>query len=218
MKFSVIILAAGSGVRTGYDFNKILLEINGKKVLDYSIDFFKDYEKCHEIILVCSDRDFNYMYERYSKVVAHIILGGDSRQESVYKGLLSAKNSYILIHDSARPFINSNAIDRLLIDLPTSKATTLAVYVTDSIVKTNGNRLGNALDRSKLLSIQTPQAFSRDLLMNAHKKAIKANYLATDDTDLIAKFTTVTPSFVEGDYRSIKLTTKHDVKFLKVIL
>ena len=158
------------------------------------------------------------MYGKYSKSVEHVILGGNSRQESVFKGLNNVTNDYVLVHDSARPFISSSAIDRLLIDLSTSKATTLAVFVKDSIVKTNGNRLGKALDRSKLLSIQTPQAFSRDLLVSAHKKAIKANYLATDDTDLIAKFTTVTPSFVEGDYRSIKLTTKHDVKFLKVIL
>lgn len=218
MQYSVIILAAGSGVRSGLNYNKILYEINGKKVLDYSIDFFVNYSGCKEIILMCSEHDFNYIFENYNHIVDRIIIGGKTRQESVYKGLNKVTLPNVLIHDSARPYINQGAIGRLLLDLQTTKATTLAVFVTDSIVKTNGNRLGKALDRSKLLQVQTPQAFSTALIKEAHEKAIKVGYKATDDTDLIAKFTDVTPSYVEGDNRSIKLTTKHDLKFLEVIL
>lgn len=218
MKYSAIILAAGNGSRTGLDYNKILIEINGKRVLDYSVDFFKNHEQCIEIILVCSEKDFNFIHSEYIDKVDYIINGGSTRQQSVYKGLNKANNDYVLIHDSARPFISESCIDQLLDNLKQTKATTLAVFVKDTIVNINGNRLGKALHRSELLAIQTPQGFQKDLIKLAHEKAYKNGYLGTDDTSLISKFTDVTPSYVLGDYRSIKLTTKEDINLLKVIL
>lgn len=218
MKYSAIILAAGSGTRTGLDYNKILAKINNKKVIDYSFDFFSNHDKCSEIIIVSSDCDFNYLYDRYEGENVFVIIGGNTRQESVYKGLNKANSDYVLIHDSARPFINSTCVDNLLSNLVETNASTLAVPVTDSVVRSSGNRLGKQLNRNELLAIQTPQGFLRELIVSAHDKAIKAKYIATDDTDLIAKFTDVTPSYVMGDYRSIKLTTRLDIKLLEVIL
>lgn len=218
MKYSAIILAAGSGKRMGLNYNKILLEINGKKVIDYSIDFFKNDEKCFEIILVCSENDFNMIYDQYHEVVDSIIVGGLTRQDSVFKGLNKAVYDYVLIHDSARPFIVKDKIDQLLSNVMDTKASTLAVFVKDTIVNVSGNRLTKPLNRESLVAIQTPQAFFKDLILEAHKKAQKNGYLATDDTRLVAKFSNVIPSFVEGDYRSIKLTTKEDIDLLKVIL
>ena len=218
MKFTAIILAAGSGVRTGLDYNKILHKIHGKRVLDYSVDFFKNYGACTEIILVVSQSDYNLMIENYRCEKCHIIVGGSSRQESVYKGLIKATEDYVLVHDSARPYINKEKIDQLCEDLIETKAITLAVYVKDTIVKSIGNRLGKTLDRNSLLAVQTPQGFERKLLMMAHEKAKKNGYITTDDTNLIAKFTDVMPSFVLGDYRSVKLTTKEDIDYLEVIL
>jgi 2-C-methyl-D-erythritol 4-phosphate cytidylyltransferase len=150
--------------------------------------------------------------------VDHIVHGGSTRQKSVYKGLNKAINDYVLIHDSARPYINKERIDELLVNLKETKANTLAVFVKDTIVNINGNRLGKMLDRNELLIIQTPQAFLKDLILDAHEKAINAGYIGTDDTSLVAKFTEVTPAYVIGDYRSIKLTTKEDIEILKVIL
>jgi len=218
MKFSAIILAAGSGSRTGLDYNKIFHEINGKKVLKYSIDFFRNYSKSCEIILVCSNSDFNYVYDLYHKDVDHIVIGGITRQESVFKGLNKATENYVLVHDSARPYINRDAIDRLIFEVHTSGASTLAIPVSDTIVKISGNRLIKTLDRNQLVAIQTPQAFLRELLLDAHKKALKAEYIATDDTDIVRRFTDVMPSYVLGDYRSVKLTTKDDLLLLEVIL
>lgn len=218
MKYSVIILAAGSGVRTGLEYNKILYKIKGKNVLDYSIDYFKNDDKCKELILVCSHNDFNYIHNTYSSVVNHIIVGGKTRQESVYNGLQIVNGKYVLIHDSARPYLPKKCIEELLNDVEFTNATTLAVYVKDSIVKTNSNRIEKMLDRSELLAIQTPQAFQTALIREAHAKARKYNFLGTDDTSLISRFTDVMPSFVLGDYRNIKLTTIEDVQLLEVIL
>lgn len=218
MNYTAIILAAGSGVRTGLDYNKVFHKIKSKRVLDYSVDFFEKHSKCSEVILVCSDEDFNFVYSEYSSKVNRIITGGKNRQESVYNGLQKANMEYVLIHDSARPFINENKIDLLCEDVIFTKASTLAVFVKDTIVKTNGNRLGSTIDRSTLLAVQTPQAFDKDLIIDAHNKAKMVGFIATDDTDLVAKFTSVMPSYVIGDYRSIKLTTIEDIPYLEVIL
>jgi 2-C-methyl-D-erythritol 4-phosphate cytidylyltransferase len=218
MKYTAIILAAGSGIRTGLDYNKIFHKINGKRVLDYSIEFFKNSTRCEEIILVCSDDDFNFVYNEYSSDVDRIIPGGKNRQNSVYNGLQKVNSEYVLIHDSARPFISEEKIDLLCDDVIFTKATTLAVFVKDTIVRINGNRLGSTIDRSTLLAVQTPQAFDTKLIINAHEKAKMVGFIATDDTDLVAKFTNVMPSYVIGDYRSVKLTTIEDIPYLEVIL
>lgn len=218
MKFSAIILAAGSGSRTGLEYNKVFHKIHRKKVLDYSVEFFQKYPMCEQIILVCSDADFNFVYNEYHGLVDEIIKGGLRRQDSVYKGLNKAKKDYVLVHDSARPYINSACIDKLVHEMVDTKATTLAVPVIDSVVKTSGNRLTKTLDRDELVALQTPQAFETNLLRQAHEKARKRGYESTDDTDLVRKFTHVMPSYVLGDYRSIKLTTKEDIALLEVIL
>lgn len=218
MDFTAIVLAAGSGSRVGFDYNKVLHEINGKIVLDYSVEFFDNYALCKEIVLVCSEHDFNYVFDRYRTVANHIIIGGNTRQESVYKGLNKAANDVVLVHDSARPYINSKCIDDLCRDLESSKASSLAVPVTDTIVRTSGNRLTKTLDRNELVALQTPQGFDRSILLDAHRKARKSTYVATDDTDLVRRFTDVMPSYVMGDYRSMKMTTKDDIALLEVIL
>jgi 2-C-methyl-D-erythritol 4-phosphate cytidylyltransferase len=218
MKYSSIIMAAGSGKRMGINQNKILLEINGKIVIDYSVDYFKNDSKCGQVIVVCSVVDYESMRERYDSTGVAIVVGGETRQESVYKGLNEAIYDFVIVHDAARPYLVREVIDRLLLNVIDTKASTLAVFVKDTIVEVDGNRLIKALDRSKVVSIQTPQAFETKLLLDAHEKARKASYFATDDTQLVSKFTNVNPAFVEGDYRCIKLTTKEDLDLLKVIL
>lgn len=218
MEYSTIIVAAGIGSRMGLDYNKIFHEINQKKVLDYSIEFFEKDSRCTDIVLVCNEQEFNYVFNQYSTRVNTIVTGGNTRQESVYKGLNKAIKDYVLVHDSARPYIHEPSIDKLLDEIITTGASTLAVFVKDTMVKISGNRLSKTLDRSSIVAIQTPQGFKKEILVEAHKKARATGYQSTDDTDLVRKFTNVMPSYVIGDYRSIKLTTKDDIKLLEVIL
>ncbi len=218
MSVSVIILAAGKSVRMNSEKNKEFLELNGKLVLDYSIDFFKNYDRVKEIILVCSDTDFNYCYSRYEKLVDHIVIGGNTRQKSVYNGLKKVSMEYVMIHDAARPFINEDVIEKLYHEVLDVGAATVAVFVKDTIVEISDNRIARHLNRKSLVALQTPQAFKKGLIMEAHIKAIEGDYFATDDTSLIRKFTNVMPAYVVGDYRSLKLTTQEDLTFLERVL
>ena len=218
MKYSAVILAAGSGSRTGLKFNKVLYEIKGKKVLEYSLDFFLKDTCCNQVILVVNKTDFSIVQEQYSDKKLLIILGGNTRQESVYNSLNKAVNDVILIHDSARPYINSSSVHELLDVLKTNVSATLGVKVKDTINVSSGNRLVKTLNRDSLVALQTPQGFNRNILLEAHEFAIKDGFNATDDTALIKKYMNIDPVYVIGDYRSIKLTTHEDIKLLEVIL
>ena len=218
MKYSAIILAAGSGVRTGLNLNKIMYQINGRKVVNYSLDFFLSHANCAEIILVVSKADYSIMNEEYKSLVNHVIIGGNSRQESVYNALKIAVNDFVLVHDAARPFINLNTISNICDKLEHYSSITLGVKVKDTIQKIDGDTVVETFDRSTLIITQTPQGFEKTTLLKAHKLALKDGYIGTDDTILMEKYLGIHAYVVEGDYRNIKLTTIEDIKLLEVIL
>lgn len=218
MNFSAIILAAGSGKRTGLKYNKILFEIKGKRVLDYSIESMASYKLIKEIILVVSENEYDYFSSLYKDKVDFIVIGGAERQDSVYKALNKAKCGKVIIHDGARPFIPEGSMREIFDHITFEKSITLGVKVKDTIQEVDGNRVVKTLERSKLIATQTPQAFHKDLLLEAHEKAIKDGFYGTDDTMLMEKYLGIHAYVVEGDYRNIKLTTLDDIELLEVIL
>lgn len=218
MEFSVIILAAGSGTRTGLNYNKILYEVNGKRVIDYSIESFRKYHLIKNIYLVVSKHDFSFFESEYSTLVDGIIIGGNERQESVALGLSNVTTNYVIIHDGARPFLPDSSMQSIFSTIKSQKSITLGVKVKDTIQEVIDNKVKKTLDRANLIRVQTPQAFWTEEIKKAHELAVTENFLGTDDTILMEKFLGVHAYVVEGDYRNIKLTTKEDIKFLEVIL
>ncbi len=218
MNITGIILAAGSGKRTGLKYNKVLYEIKGKKVIDYSINTLKRYKEISELILVVSEQEYEYFSNKYSSVVNSVIIGGKERQDSVYKALNVAKNEFVLIHDGARPYIPEHSMRDILDNLTNYPSITLGVKVKDTIQEVKGNRVVKTLDRALLIATQTPQAFKTSILLESHELAKKSKFSGTDDTVLVEKFMNEKAYVVNGDYRNIKLTTLDDIKLLEVIL
>ena len=218
MNYSAIILAAGSGKRTGLKYNKVLYEIHGKKLVDYSIDKFKEYPVIDEIILVVSFNELDYFRSRFSEKVDMIVVGGKERQDSVFNALQVVTNEHVLIHDGARPFIPDYSMKELLPLLETEKSLTLAVKVKDTIQRVENGKAVETLDRSVLYAAQTPQAFELNTILKAHELAKKDKFSGTDDTVLVEKYLNIPAHIVMGDYRNLKLTTLDDIKLLEVIL
>lgn len=218
MNCTAIILAAGSGKRTGLKYNKVLYEINGKKLIDYSIDKFNEFPIINEIILVVSQDELDYFISRYDSKVDNIVVGGKERQDSVYNALIIAKNDHVLVHDGARPFIPDYSIKELLDLMKSEKSLTLAVKVKDTIQRVKNNKAIETLNRDELYAVQTPQAFHKEIIVKAHKLAKKDNFKGTDDTMLVEKYLHIPARIVKGDYRNLKLTTLDDIKLLEVIL
>lgn len=218
MKYSAIILAAGSGKRSGLEFNKILYEINGKKIIDYSLNFFQNALDCTQIILVAAKGEIDSFSRMFQNQKIEVVVGGETRQESVRLALDYVNNDYVLIHDGARPFIPKDGVKKLLLGLEENDSATLGVKAKDTIQEIEGNRIVRTLDRDRLILTQTPQGFMKDKLVRAHNLALKHEFVGTDDTVLLDEFLKIKALFVEGDYRNIKFTTIEDIEFLEVVL
>ncbi|MDZ5713754.1 2-C-methyl-D-erythritol 4-phosphate cytidylyltransferase [Jeotgalibacillus haloalkalitolerans] len=221
MNYEVVIPAAGRGKRMGADRNKLLLELNGVPVIIHTLRVFEDDPLCSGIILAIhpDDRDtLEQLLTQYDiKKVTHMVQGGEERQHSVYEGLKAAAEEIVMVHDGARPFIKQTVIHRLAEAAETRGGAIAAVPVKDTIKKVQDGFVTETVERSSLWSVQTPQAFLLEVLMEAHREAIRTGFLGTDEASLVEK-TGGKVTVIESDYDNIKLTTKEDLVFAEAIL
>ncbi|MFH5881385.1 2-C-methyl-D-erythritol 4-phosphate cytidylyltransferase [Liberiplasma polymorphum] len=213
--YSAIIVAAGKGERTGLTTNKVLACINGKPIIRYAVEQFKQDPDCRQIIVVYRKEDKEDLIKHLNGLVDNFILGGTVRQESVYNGLLAAHEAYVMIHDGARPYLTKTMLFNLKKAMKKYDAATLALPVVDTIKKTHLNVIVNSVERDNLVAIQTPQAFKKDLIIDAYKKSTKTY---TCDASLIQDVLNVSVYTVTGDRKNIKFTTSDDLELLEMIL
>jgi 2-C-methyl-D-erythritol 4-phosphate cytidylyltransferase len=222
MQYKVIIPAAGSGSRMGAGFNKLFLKIIESPIIELTLKIFGEDKRCNEIILPIKEAEKQFFESlNLPSTIKHkltFVQGGSERQESVYNGLVSIKDteSLILVHDGARPFVTNVVIERILEKLIEQEAVICAVPMKDTIKKVVNNVVVETIDRSTLWGVQTPQAFTYECLMAAHRKAIEKGFLGTDDASLV-EWNGSKVSVVNGDYNNIKVTTKEDLFFAKTI-
>lgn len=220
-KNTVIIVAAGNSVRMGSP--KQFLNIGDKPVLVRAILPFEKSELIHKIIVVVRPEDIlkvqNLVNEYNISKVTDIVEGGETRAQSVYKGLerCDSDTKHIFIHDGARPFVTPAVIERVREGVQLYGAVSCAVPVKDTIkeVETCG-RVSKTPDRSKLFTIQTPQAFEYEKYLNAIKKAENIE-IFTDDCAVVEN-AGHDVYLVQGDYRNIKITTPEDIVIANALL
>lgn len=220
-----IILAAGQGRRMNTSTSKQYLLLNEKPILAYAVEAF-DKSTVDNIIIVCPQKDMSYCKEeivdKYSfSKVTHIIEGGKERYDSVFNALEQCKQSkYVLIHDGVRPFISTSKIDYCIDQVKKYEACVFGVPIKDTIkVGCSDGYVEETLDRSKLWSIQTPQAFNYTAIYHAYKSYYnKGMTSATDDSSIFELFNETKVKILMGDYSNIKITTVEDLMIAKVIL
>ncbi len=211
---SVIILAGGVGKRLGGHVPKQLIKINNKTILEHTIDVFHNMDEIEEIVLVCLSDEIKNIGDKYKKVIC--TKGGDTRQSSVYNGLQKVTKEIVLIHDGVRPFVSKKDIIKIIEKVKQNKNVVIGTKVKDTIKVCNGNKVLNTLKRENLWAVQTPQGFKKDIILEAHKKALENNYIGTDDTSLIENMGLIV-EIVEGNYNNIKITTKEDINIAKML-
>lgn len=216
-KFSVVIVAAGSGTRMGTAESKQFLPLRGKPVLVHTLQVFQAVDEVDEIVLVVGaadiDRCERYRDEYGFDKIRRIVAGGAERQESVYKGILSLppETEWVLVHDGVRPFVTERHIMACWRAAVEHDAAVLAVQVKDTIkIVDASGRITSTPDRRSLWAVQTPQAFRLSLLREAHERAAADGFVGTDDAMLVERIGRAV-HVVEGDYRNIKLTTPEDL-------
>ncbi|MGB3366223.1 MAG: 2-C-methyl-D-erythritol 4-phosphate cytidylyltransferase [Acidaminobacteraceae bacterium] len=222
-KISLIIAAAGSGSRMKADKNKILLDLEGKLVLERTLDRFLEINEIVQLIVVAKKEDIQEIkniVDMYSFLDIRVVSGGNTRQESIWCGLneVIGDSSYIIVHDAARPFIKEEYIRGAISMAKRYGASGVGVRVKDTLKKVDAyDMILETVDRSIIWQIQTPQIFRLDIIKEAYKYAIETNYVGTDDCSLVEHLGKKVAIF-EGDYDNIKLTTKEDMEYAKFML
>ena len=215
-----VIVAAGSASRMG-GIDKVMAPLEGEPMIKRTVRMFQECDAVSEIVVVTREDlilPITNLCKNYNKVTA-VIVGGSSRQESVYRGLgtLSDKVKLAAIHDGARPLITWQVIDRAIRAGNTYNAAAPAIPVKDTIKTVQGGVVVNTPDRAALQAVQTPQVFDIDLIRGALKQAIDEDAPITDDCSAVERLG-MSVKIVEGDERNIKVTTPMDLKIAEMLL
>ncbi|WP_293943366.1 bifunctional 2-C-methyl-D-erythritol 4-phosphate cytidylyltransferase/2-C-methyl-D-erythritol 2,4-cyclodiphosphate synthase [Sphingomonas sp.] len=207
MTVTALIVAAGAGSRMGGELPKQFRLIGGKSVLRHAVDAMAAHPCVDVIRVVIGAGQEALASKALGEVdVGAFIIGGTERAESVAKGLAAIESEIVLVHDAARPFCPPAVIDRLLAALEKHHGAVPVLAVADSLAK-GDTLLGEAVDRKRLLRVQTPQAFYREDLLYALEEAGKR--LATDESSVMVA-AGLKVATVEGDRMLDKLTTPAD--------
>lgn len=219
MSNTAVILAAGNGTRMKTKDSKLLLKINGKTVLERSVNAFLNISDVDEVIVVAREKDIPAFSDILTDERVSFVVGGDTRQQSVMNALDVIDDcELIIIHDGARPLIKSEDIENTIRAAKENKAAAVGVFVKDTVkvVDKNGFVVSTP-DRSTLFAVQTPQIFDFELYRNAAQNAREKGLDFTDDCQLVESFNQKVKTVV-GSYSNIKITTPDDIVLAENLL
>ncbi|OUM99237.1 MAG: 2-C-methyl-D-erythritol 2,4-cyclodiphosphate synthase [Paenibacillaceae bacterium ZCTH02-B3] len=222
MRWGAVIVAAGSGKRMGARENKVFLPLGGKPILAHALAAFEACAAVESVVVVAApgerERAAAVCAEAGCRKVSAIVEGGAERQDSVRAGLDALDTDGVLVHDAARPLITPEKIEACRRAAEACGAAALAVPVHDTIKVTDGRGWIVATpDRRTLWAVQTPQAFRREELAEAHRLAVADGFRATDDAMLLERLGRRV-AVVEGDYANVKITTPEDLELAERLL
>ena len=215
-----VIVAAGSASRMG-GIDKVMAPLRGEPVILRTVRAFQETDAIREIVIVTREdliMPVSNLCAGLDKVKA-VVVGGGSRQESVWLGLnaLSKGMELAAIQDGARPLVTPALIDRTVRAAHSYGAAAPAIPVKDTIKVEKSGLIESTPDRSTLRAVQTPQVFDFDLLRGALQKARNDGAEVTDDCSAVERLG-MKIRLVEGEERNLKVTTPLDLKIAELLL
>jgi 2-C-methyl-D-erythritol 4-phosphate cytidylyltransferase len=222
---AAVIVAAGAGRRMGSAVRKQYLTLAGEPILFHTLRAFEACAAIGAISLVAPAEELEW-------VKAHILAplclttpvtlspGGRERQDSVRLGLAAVTGNHrlVAIHDGVRPLIQAVQIEACLAAAACHGAALLAVPVSDTLkLAGDERRVQKTLPRDDVWLAQTPQAFERRLIVEAHRSAFAAGVRGTDDAALVERLGHPV-HLVNGSRRNLKVTAPEDLVLAEAFL
>ncbi|QKG71605.1 bifunctional 2-C-methyl-D-erythritol 4-phosphate cytidylyltransferase/2-C-methyl-D-erythritol 2,4-cyclodiphosphate synthase [Erythrobacter mangrovi] len=207
--FAAVVVAAGKGLRAGQPLPKQFASWRGKPVLRHSVETLLE-AGASPLVVVIPESGENAVHEALAGLTGYrLVTGGETRQESVARGLEAIKDAErVLIHDAARPDLPRAVVSRLLDALSTHSGAIPVLPVVDSLAVEDDGVMTGIAPREQLRRVQTPQAFRFEDIRAAHR-AWRAIPDAGDDAQVLRAMGG-TVALVEGDERLAKLTFAED--------
>ena len=211
----VVIVAGGSGTRTGSDELKQFRWIAGKPMLLHSVQTFQHRADVAMVVVVLPKRYAGdpppWLFQSDLDRLL-VSVGGRERGDSVRHGLedLPSEVRIVVIHDAARPLVTDATIEGVIAAARTGVGAVAALPVVDTLKRVDDTgRIVETVNRAELWRAQTPQAFPRELIEHAYREAREQNVSATDDAALCERLG-LPVVVVPGSERAMKITTEPD--------
>jgi len=213
--FAVILAAAGKSSRFhDKHYKKPFVPLNDRAVWLHSADKFANRDDVKQTILVISPDDREVFNSKYAGSAAmmgiEVVDGGEQRADSIQNALARVKEDidFVAVHDSARPCIAIEWIDKVFSAAEKSDAAILAIPVAGTLKRVSNGNVVETVSRESLWEAQTPQVFRRQLLLDAY--AARGDSQPTDEAQLVEQFGHKV-AIVEGSLINLKITTKSDL-------
>lgn len=212
MKINVILPCGGAGSRARLGYNKLMYDVGGMPLIAKTAFCFarKDVTK---IVFAVNERDYDWFADfcASSHLPAAAVLGGKTRTQSVANALAAIDDDcdFVMIHDGARPFVSQSVIDDAVATAIKCGNAAACVSATDSTRLLNEGGGSRALDRSRVVCVQTPQVFRPDELREAYRRALNDERVFSDDASVYETYVGEV-HLSRGDSANVKVTYAED--------
>ncbi len=218
-KTIALLVAAGKSERMQADKAKPYLTLDRESVLRRTVKIFMEHPLIDGVRVVIR-REHHGAYKQAIEglTLFPCVIGGDNRQDSVYRGLESIAHrgpERVLVHDIARPMVSAELITRVVQALDTHESVIPALPITDTIKRAEGGIAQETIPREGLYGVQTPQGFHYAPLFAAHR-ALHGKGL-TDDAAVMERSGSKV-FLVAGEATNIKITTQTDLEHMQTTL
>jgi D-ribitol-5-phosphate cytidylyltransferase len=213
MTFGMVVLAGGIGRRIGRPFPKQFLLLGGKPLIIHVLEKARSLSELERIVITCPEA---HLEETVQLLKNHrmdrrftCIVGGETRQESVYKGITELDGiDSVILHEAVRPLVTLEEF-RALIASPDENAM-YGSPLSFTVVRGH-DYVEGLLDREELVNVQLPMKFDRAKLVAAHEASIAAGTSFTDDASLFFQHASDRVRILPGNDRNVKITVPSDI-------
>ena len=227
---AALVFAAGRGTRMGCDVPKQFLELDGRPVLVHTLELFERHPRVDAIYVVT---EAEYIERVRAMVrdygigkVRGLTEGGDSAQESIYRGLVyvaarEGADTVVLVHDGVRPYVTDEVISANVDSVERyGTAVTYTPCYETIVLSEDGEHVREIPPRSISYTAQAPQGFRLGALLAAHEKirARPTGYADLVDQATMYRALGLPIRLVPGNRGNVKITTPEDLVTLEALI
>lgn len=225
-----IIVSAGRSKRFKGKTPKLLMPVLGKPLIYYTIASFYDHPQIDQIIIVVNKKikfpveKIIKAYFKGRKKKISVVLGGDSRPESVLNGITyikryikPRKKDLVLINNGANPLVSYDEIKKCIKEAGKKSACIVSHNLKDTLKEIKKKKIIKTHKRENFVKAQTPQCFKFDILKKSLSKA-GSDYLDLNDEASLVESAGYTVTHIPASENNFKVTTYKDYEHVKHIL
>lgn len=217
-----VVLAAGSGTRMGADTNKVYLPLAGRRVVSWSLEAFSRVPEIGVLVLVARAEDrrlVDWVLDReLDGVPVEVVSGGATRQESELRALRwlasridDATVDTVLLHDAARPLVSPTLIAGVLHAAREHGGAIPGLPAEDLVAVDGDGAIVGEPSLEGAIRVQTPQGFRAPALLDAYERAAREEFLGTDTSSCMERYSRLPVRWVRGEQHNFKITYPHDL-------